>query len=232
MNYVRDDRQAFGLSWDGYPEGFPVVPVNALSVAMRRPVCGFGVNDAPYLTQHKIGGKLVHDPAYAAWAAMVKRCASDAYHKHHPTYAGVLVCDEWQSFMAFRAWLVQQHDWQNRALDKDLIAPGCKLYSPATCLMVPGEVNLLFGARRKEQARNAGLPVGVQRNKKGYRAALGINGGREYSTTFKTVAEAAEAYRERKLRYCVEVAARFMNEPQIFAAIIDNAARVYTSDAA
>ncbi len=232
MNCVRDDRQAFGLSWAGYPADFPVAPVTAPAIARRRPLCGFGVNDAPYLVRPKVNGRKIQCPVYSAWENMIARCCHPSMQQRNPTYIGARVCDEWQSFMAFRAWVISQPDWQNRAVEKDMLLPGNKVYGPVTCIMVPQAVNNLFSGRGKQAAEQVGMPTGVIKRGNRYTAMLSVYGKTVNLGTYATVAEAVEAHKERKLRYHVEVAARYMNEPVLFAAIIDNAARVYTPDAA
>jgi hypothetical protein len=42
---------------------------------------------------------------------------------------------------AFKKWMEQQ-DWDGKCLDKDIIAPGSKLYSPETCAFVLKATNL------------------------------------------------------------------------------------------
>ena len=82
--------------------------------------------------------------AYRQWHDMMRRCYSDEVEKF-PTYVGVTVCEEWYCFQNFAAWATKQDAfyykkpvWQ---LDKDLLMPGCKIYSPDTCCYLPNKIN-------------------------------------------------------------------------------------------
>lgn len=215
------------LSFAGYPATFPIRAVNAMALSQRALVRGVGVNDAPYLTQPTIGGRLVKCPAYSVWENMLKRCYDPAVAKRQPAYIGCTVCEEWHSFMSFRAWLTQHPDWQNRQVDKDILYPGNKMYSPDTCLLVPAHVNTLFTQGGNRQAANTGLPMGVHPQGKRYLARLSAGGKWLHIGSYPTIAEAHAAYRSAKLDYALCVAMDYLDEPRLFDAIIDNAALVY-----
>ena len=74
---------------------------------------------------------------------MLDRAYSDKYKQRQPTYRDVTVCEEWHSFMRFRAWMVEQ-DWEGKELDKDILFQGNKVYSPDTCVFVDKAVNLFL----------------------------------------------------------------------------------------
>ena len=102
---------------------------------------GVGTNDADYCIVKREKGKPKEScPYYQVWASMLCRAYSNKYEKRYPTYKNVTVCEEWHSFMRFRAWMEQQ-DWQGKQLDKDILFQGNKLYSPDTCVFVDGTVN-------------------------------------------------------------------------------------------
>jgi hypothetical protein len=54
------------------------------------------------------------------------------------------VCNEWHNFQNFAEWFCKNYcdasmdKWQ---LDKDIIVPGNRVYSPETCCFVPNAVN-------------------------------------------------------------------------------------------
>ena len=116
---------------------------NKKSVNSRRLVYGFGVNDADYMTQVVIDGVRLRCKAYHAWSLMIERCYREQTLKSSPSYFDVVVCEEWRSFMSFRKWWVDNHvdGWQ---LDKDILVPGNKTYSPGTCIFVPCWVNSMI----------------------------------------------------------------------------------------
>ena len=59
--------------------------------------------------------------------------------------------------MSFRAWMMQQ-DWEGKQLDKDILVPGNKMYSPDTCVFVGGVVN---GFLTDSAAARGEWPLGV-----------------------------------------------------------------------
>ena len=87
---------------------------------------------------------------------MLSRCYSKKCLESRPSYIGTSVCSEWLSATAFKKWMDQQ-DWQGKCLDKDIIVPRSKLYSPETCAFVLTATNL-FVAR---DASRGDYPVGV-----------------------------------------------------------------------
>jgi len=158
----------------------------------KKLVFGWGINDANYTVRPRAKGKQVWCPYYACWSNMIRRCYDPKYQKTQPTYIGCSVAEEWRSFMAFRSWMMTQ-DWQGKALDKDIINPGNKVYSPSTCVFVSSHLNNLLmdcGAARGEH------PVGVywdeQRRK--YQAHCRINGKKKHLGSYSTPDLAHQAY--------------------------------------
>lgn len=116
---------------------------------MRGIVCGIGINDADYLVVKKeqyigpdgsIKIKKTTCPFYRAWADMLSRCYREKYHKVFPSYKDCSVCDDWIRFTNFKRWMEQQ-DYKDNVLDKDLKVTGNKVYSPETCLFISPKVN-------------------------------------------------------------------------------------------
>jgi len=111
---------------------------------------GVGINDADYVVQRKetigyVNGKqkqkLVWEcPYYRVWAHMLQRCYSPKYQEKYPTYKGCSVSEEWITFSNFRAWMEEQ-DFVDKQLDKDLLFEGNKVYSAETCVFVTSIVN-------------------------------------------------------------------------------------------
>lgn len=137
-------------------------PANKLSIAMRKPMCGIGVNDAHYMTTPRVNGVKLMDPAYRDWANMLARSYDPKFHKKQPTYVGVTVCKEWHSFSEFRAWWLANYR-DGFSLDKDLLVVGNRQYAPDTCIYIPQWLNKFTtdsGAARGE------LPIGVSLYKK------------------------------------------------------------------
>ena len=184
---------------------------------MNKLVCGVGVNDLGYRTQvweelPKNGGKRIQKSVfkckyYVVWKSMLKRCCSKKSLESYPTYIGTSVCSEWLYATAFKKWMEQQ-DWHGKCLDKDIIAPGSKLYSPDTCAFVLNATNLFVTAR---DACRGDYPIGVYLFKRTgkYRALCQnpFTGKREHLGYFSTPEEAHEAWRKRKHELAQLVAA-------------------------
>ena len=183
---------------------------------MDKLVYGVGVNDLGYRTQVKEwvtenGGKRIRKTVflckyYTVWKSMLERCYSKKYLESKPSYVGTSVCSEWLSATEFKKWMEQQ-DWQGKCLDKDIIAPGSKLYSPETCAFVLPATNS-FVAR---DASRGEYPTGVSLYKRTgkYRARCNnpFTEKDEYLGCFSTTEDAHEAWRKRKHELAQLVAA-------------------------
>ncbi len=185
---------------------------------MKKLVCGVGVNDLPYRTEVKEwvtenGGKRVRKlvfrcPYYSSWKSMLQRCYSEKYLESHPTYIDTSVCSEWLYASAFKKWMEKQ-DWQGKSLDKDIIVPGSKLYSPDTCAFVLQATNVFVVAC---DASRGDYPIGVSLLKRTGKYIVRCNnpfiGEDEYLGCFSTPGDAHEAWRKYKHELAQLVAAR------------------------
>ena len=194
---------------------------------MSKLTYGVGVNDLGYrvLAQEwvtKNGGRRVRNTVflckyYEVWKSMLRRCYSNKSLESRPSYIGTSVCSEWLSATAFKKWMEQQ-DWSGKSLDKDIIVPRSKLYSPETCAFVLTATNS-FVAR---DASRGDYPVGVDLYKRTgkYRALCKnlFTGKREHLGLFSTPEEAHEAWRKRKHELAQLVAAK-ESEPRVVEAL-------------
>lgn len=170
---------------------------------MKR-VYGFGINDANYEVRPRVDGVPVMCRAYRAWYDMLRRCYSKKYQAKHPTYIGVIVCDEWRSFMSFRKWWIDNHvDGWN--LDKDLLSDS-RSYSPESCIYVPHWLNSFTidcGANRGD------WPIGASFHKQHGKFVSYCNnpeiGKRESLGYFTSPNEAHMAWKSRKLELSLEM---------------------------
>ena len=185
---------------------------------MNKLVFGVGVNDLGYrvhvredVTEN--GGKRTWKTVflckyYATWKHMLERCYSKKYQESYPTYIGTSVYSEWLSATEFKKWMEQQ-DWSGKCLDKDIIVPGNRLYSPDTCAFVLPATNSFVTAR---DASRGEYPVGVHLYKRTskYQALCKnpFTGKQEHLGYFSTPEEAHEAWRKRKHDLAQLVAAR------------------------
>ena len=179
---------------------------NKYSVANRTLVSGVGINDADYQTHPKINGVTIECPFYKTWAKMLDRCYSERLHKSRPTYKGCLAIKEWHLFSNFKHWMENQ-DWQGKQLDKDIITPKNKIYSPGTCVFVDGKINTLLIKCRPSKR---GLPLGVtfHRKNKKYMAQCSLDGKNKNLGGFDTPDDASAAYIKYKINLIFEVSER------------------------
>ena len=185
---------------------------------MNKLIFGVGVNDLGYRVQineyvTENGGRRVLKPVfrckyYDVWTSMLSRCYSKKCLESYPTYIGTSVCSEWLSATAFKKWMEKQ-DWQGKCLDKDIIVPRSKLYSPETCAFVLQATNNFVTAR---DASRGDYPTGVTLYKPTgrYLARCGnpFSGKNENLGYFSTPEEAHEAWRKCKYDLAQLVAAK------------------------
>lgn len=159
-----------------------------------RLVYGVGVNDADYLVAPIVGGKQVMCPFYKTWKSMLERGYSKKFKIKRPTYESVSVCGEWLTFSNFKGWMETQ-DWEGNQLDKDLLIPSNKVYSPETCVFVSAYVNTFTLDNPSKRGK---YPIGVSMCRGRYKAMCGFDRNTAYIGTFDTVQEASDAYMQRK----------------------------------
>lgn len=171
------------------------------SLKLKRVTFGEFVNDADYLVSPRIDGKQKRCPAYSSWMAMIIRCNHPSALKKRPEYINVSICREWNSFMSFRKWWVL-NSVDGYHLDKDLIIPNNKEYSPSSCVFIPHWLNTFLCDQKSNRGEYA---VGVSyRKSRGKFAAECRDPIRKKGCTigyFDSEIEANHAYVERKLHH-------------------------------
>jgi hypothetical protein len=174
---------------------------------MKSLVFGSGVNDSESPVYRYKNRRLEWIcPFYVVWVSMLRRCYSEKHQLTHPTYAGCSVATEWLSFSTFRAWMSTQ-DWQGNDLDKDILSPGNKVYSPETCVFVDPSLNGFLNDRGHSRGE---WPIGVcwhKRNRKF--SALCCNpftGKQDHISYFDCPDAAHEAWRKRKHEHALRYA--------------------------
>lgn len=124
------------------------------------------------------GSSVVHQSrSYHLWRRINNRCRpGGAFQKAQPTYIGVT--NGFESYQAFAEWcnskagyMAKDHAGMFYEIDKDILIPGNKAYSPEACSFIPRRINSLLAINL---ATRGCLPLGVSfmkhRNK--FRAAV------------------------------------------------------------
>jgi hypothetical protein len=139
--------------------------------------------------------------AYRVWHEMIARCYAENKKEEYPSYYGIsTVCEEWKCYQRFADWYEQEiYECDERLhLDKDILYPGNKVYSPYTCMLVPQRINSIFS----NKSNNRKLPTGVKKLPNGYQAEYS---GRKLGV-FRTIERAFDAYAAEKENVIKQIA--------------------------
>lgn len=183
---------------------FIEIPATARSMVNRKLSYGLGINDAEYIIEIKVDGKKITCPFYKAWSNMLARCYSKAVHERYPNYFGCAVTSEWLIFSNFKGWMTQQ-DWVGNHLDKDILHPYNKEYSPEHCAFISPQVNNLLNNHAASRGQH---PQGVYwcKNSRSYRSSIRIHGKLRNLGYYSTPEAASIAYKAAKKTHIIDVA--------------------------
>jgi len=173
----------------------------------NRFVYGVGINDADYTVSKHVrglGGKEVwRCPYYTRWNGILRRCYDEKYHIRQPHYKGCSICEEWKTFSNFKRWMEQQ-DWEDKHIDKDILVPGNREYGPTTCLFVSKDLNNLILENHTKEKKYS---TGVEETKEGrFKVQVNQHAGKTYLGCYDTIEEALEVHNKAKSEYIIEVA--------------------------
>lgn len=158
-----------------------------------------------------------HTLEYNVWGILIARVYGTNSNIRFPTYHNTTMCKEWLNFQNFADWYCNNGYYgMGYELDKDILYPGNRHYSPSTCCMVPKYINNLISTQKEG---NLGYPRGVSKNNYGYMATL--NG--KYIGNYATVEEASRAY-EIKLREYVLIVIeewKLVIDERVYDALMD-----------
>lgn len=146
----------------------------------------------------------LHTTEYVAWREMMRRCYDPKIHAKRPSYLDCYVCKDWHNYQVFAEWYVNNEFYGlGYHLDKDILLPDNKIYSPDTCCLIPAEINTMLNERL---AAKGDYPTGVSKHKKTgrYMAGIRIDGIRHHLGYFDCPNKASLAYQERKKEYIKE----------------------------
>lgn len=169
-------------------------------------IYGVGNNDTDLKTKTKDpNGKEIKNVYYRYWHDMLRRAYDPGYSKIYPTYEGVTVCDEWLKLSNFITWM-NQFDFTGKNLDKDLINPNNKIYSPENCCFITAKLNSFLTSRKVIDENNK-LPNGVHWHKmhEKFQAQITVDGKRAHLGYFTDVNDAEIRYLTEKIKLLKEL---------------------------
>lgn len=165
------------------------------------------LGEGKYLTR-KNKNKMTQE--YVSWTGILSRCYYN--QEKYPAYFGICsVCDEWLEFQKFAKWFDEnKYECEERLhVDKDILNPDCKEYSPENCLLVPQRINALFISHNPKLD---GLPHGITLGAFGrYKASYGSKS----LGVFNTYQEACERYIAAKTTNIRNVAIEYKSKNAI-----------------
>jgi hypothetical protein len=155
---------------------------------------------------------------YITWVNMLNRCYDENIRYKFPTYKNVTVCDEWHNFQNFAEWFELNYV-ENWHLDKDIINPKAKIYSPETCCFVPQEINLVIFLR----TTNANGFFGITKKGNRYQVRLNKKTKRVHLGTYDSEEEAFYVYKKEKESYIKEIANKWrgMISDKVYESLIN-----------
>lgn len=175
---------------------------------MDRLAVGVGVcRTGKYPTKNIDGNTL----EYKKWYSMLLRCYGRECQTKYPAYHGCTVSQDFIMFQEFAEWCNNQTGFRNKGwhLDKDILYKGNKQYNRDTCCFVPEQINYLILDNR---AVRGGLPLGVCKVDKKFKAVLRTAKGVQRLGRYPTPEQAFTAYKEAKESYIKEVANQWKND--------------------
>jgi hypothetical protein len=159
-------------------------------------VYGWGHNDMRGVP----GWRQKDCPFYRTWKRMLGRRLN---RYDDPAYRGVTVCEEWKFLSHFIAW-AKTKDWKDNCLDKDILIPGNKHYSPDACLFVTTKINTQKVTDPRKYIGDYAQGVFLSERQNGpdkYFSHIVRDGKTKRLGTFLTVEAASSAYCKAKAKH-------------------------------
>ena len=202
MSYTKKYPDGFTDKWGNYSkvgrgDTSPAIGKSGPRPELRSLCYGVGINDVmiPYFTRTR---------TWRTWSGIIRRTNNRdpkwINEQNKISYLGCTLDSRWYKLSAFKEWIEQWDDFQNKEVDKDILIPGNKIYGPDTCLMVRPSVNAWF-----KPTVVGDLPRGVTWNSywkkngtgKPYRAQITPIGGKRTALGYYATIEEASAVFEK-----------------------------------
>ena len=211
MSYIKKYPNGFIDRWGNYRrrgsgDSSPVIGKSGPRPELRTLTYGVGINDV--MIAEFSSSKIAR-----IWRGIIRRTGKrDPNLTNYESYKDCTLDPIWYKLSAFKEWVEQWDDYDNKEIDKDILIPGNKHYGPDTCLMVRQVVNSWF----KPHAAKGELPRGVTWNvawKRGkspnpYRAQITPIGGKRtalgYYATIEEASAVFESARKEQLKILME----------------------------
>ena len=193
-----------------------------------RLVSGVGINDADYRVHKtdRVNGKLKivwRCPFYSKWVSMFQRCYSESQRPKNKGYINTIVCEEWKQFSNFKAWMEQQ-DWEDKELDKDLFGGNQDIYSPDTCYFIDKKVNIFMNTN---QSRRGNYLLGVIKVSKKFVAYCSVGGVQYRLGSFNSELEAHDAWFKEKLKFTMGFIDEYSLDMRVSRALVQKIIGLY-----
>lgn len=186
---------------------FIETPASKKSLAFRKPVFGRGIIDVNYVTHTKQGTC----PYFIRWRNIFDRCYNEKRTARNLSYVDCEVCEGWYSFKSFRDWMEKQ-DWEGKHIDKDIINPKSKIYSPENCIFIDPKLNMFLSNLHKYK--------GYQERRGKFAVQMTVNGKNNHLGTFLTKEEAIFCYKENKRKLIQDWADKCKYDKRLYDALI------------
>lgn len=125
-------------------------------------------------------------PAYTAWKNMFNRVYKP--NPKRPSYEDVEVCQDWFTFSKFKEWFDSNYV-EGYLLDKDLVNPFSKIYSPETCRYIPTSLNNIVSCSIRTKRTNM-IGVSKRNNSDSYSAHIVKDGKKHHIGEYETEEDA------------------------------------------
>ena len=196
-------------------------------IAGKHGFIGVGI----YKPSYKHNGITIPEKSYQTWYKMHIRSENNCEYK--PQYTDVKICKEWFNYQNFANWYNENYyEVENdfMCLDKDIMIPNSRIYSPETCCFLPNRLNEIF--HNMNRTKSNGLPIGIEyakrkTDKDGYRVKVTYvddNGNRRYvRKTFDELEDAKKFYswfKQQDTRRIIESYKNILPE-KIYKALYD-----------